>query len=131
VLRWAAADTAAVWKACTKKLSAISCQLSVGSKAPLARAGLFIWARVPARIWNIPDFFSGESATCPAADLQFAVGQCLEGIASGYWTLSVKQPSGLSATRVRVPCPPKVTRHNLNLLDKGCGRAMLEVTDSA
>jgi len=41
VLRWAAADTAAAWKACTKKLSAISRQLSVGSKAPLARAGPF------------------------------------------------------------------------------------------
>jgi hypothetical protein len=42
VLRWAAADTAAGWKACTKKLSAISRQLSVGSKAPLARAGPFL-----------------------------------------------------------------------------------------
>jgi hypothetical protein len=40
VLRWAA-DMAAAWKGCTKKLSAISCQLSVGSKAPLARAGPF------------------------------------------------------------------------------------------
>jgi hypothetical protein len=43
VLRWAA-DTAAVWKACTKKLSAVSRQLSVGSKAPLARVGLFFGA---------------------------------------------------------------------------------------
>ncbi len=43
MLRWAA-DTAAVWKACTKKLSAVSRQLSVGSKAPLARVGLFFGA---------------------------------------------------------------------------------------
>jgi hypothetical protein len=44
VLPWAA-DTAAVWKACTKKLSAVSRQLSVGSKAPLARAGPFCLVR--------------------------------------------------------------------------------------
>src|SRR2546426_537217 len=37
-------------------------------------------------------------------------GKRLEGVASGYWTLSVKQSSGLSATRVRVPLPPRVTR---------------------
>ncbi len=39
MLRWAA-DTAAGWKECTKKLSAISRQLSVGTEGP-ARAGLF------------------------------------------------------------------------------------------
>ena len=33
---------AAAWKACTKKLSAISCQLSARTKALLARVGLFI-----------------------------------------------------------------------------------------
>jgi hypothetical protein len=37
------AATAAAWTECTKKLSAISRQLSVRSKALLARAGLFAW----------------------------------------------------------------------------------------
>jgi hypothetical protein len=41
VLRWAAADTAAAWKGCTKKLLAISRQLSVRSKAPRKRGFLF------------------------------------------------------------------------------------------
>src|SRR5208282_636952 len=39
------AATAAAWTACTKKLSAISRQLSVRSKASLARAGLFVLGR--------------------------------------------------------------------------------------
>ena len=39
MLRWAA-DMAVGWKGCTKELSVISCQLSVGSKAP-REAGLF------------------------------------------------------------------------------------------
>jgi predicted ATPase len=41
VLRWAAADTAAAWKGCTKKLLAISRQLSVGLGAPLASGASF------------------------------------------------------------------------------------------
>jgi hypothetical protein len=49
VLPWAA-DTAVGWKGCTKKLSAIRSQLSVGSKAPLARAGPFCC--VPSRVEN-------------------------------------------------------------------------------
>jgi hypothetical protein len=53
VLRWAA-DTAAVWKACTKKLSAISRQLSVGSRAPLARAGLFCFVLVHLQSGYVP-----------------------------------------------------------------------------
>ena len=44
MLQWAA-DMAAGWKACTKKLSALSRQLSVGSKAPLVRAGPFYYGR--------------------------------------------------------------------------------------
>ena len=56
-------------------------------------------------------------------------GQRLEGIASGYWTLSVKQPSGLSATRVRVPCPPRLLGA-IYVLDKGLRRVILKVTDS-
>ena len=45
MLRWAA-DTVVGWKACTKKLSAISRQLSARSKTPLARAGLFYCADI-------------------------------------------------------------------------------------
>jgi hypothetical protein len=33
--------------------------------------------------------------------------QRLEGVASGYWTMSVKHSSGCSATRVRLPSPPR------------------------
>ena len=42
MLRWVAAAMVAGWKACTKKLSAISCQLSARSKAPLVERGFFV-----------------------------------------------------------------------------------------
>jgi hypothetical protein len=53
VLRWAAADTAAAWKACTKKLSAFS-----WIKGPARESGAFCLGRkleVPAfatRSWD-------------------------------------------------------------------------------
>ena len=69
MLRWAAADTAAGWKACTKKLSAISCQLSARSKALLARAGLFLFGLSKfAQIGKPPDFFSGDSRYDPRCE---------------------------------------------------------------
>ena len=63
MLQWAA-DTAVGWKGCTKKLSAISRQLSVGSKAPLSRAGLFFVKRAPtAEI--VPWQTNTVQASCP------------------------------------------------------------------
>jgi hypothetical protein len=44
VLRWAA-DTAAGWKACTKKLSAISCQLELDQKPRSRERGFLSCAR--------------------------------------------------------------------------------------
>ena len=66
MLRWAA-DTAVGWKGCTKKLSAISRQLSVRSKALLARAGLFLLCRGKfAHIGKPPDFIGSDSCCDPS-----------------------------------------------------------------
>jgi hypothetical protein len=53
MLRWAAATAAAAWATCTEL--ALGCQLSVESKALLARAGLFCFG-AECSAWNTLQF---------------------------------------------------------------------------
>ena len=55
--------------------------------------------------------------------------QSLEGVASGYWTMSVKHSSGCPATRVRIPRPPRSLEYWGYCLTVGFGALSYALTD--
>jgi hypothetical protein len=51
--------------------------------------------RRPLPIWNsVPVYFSGDITACDAGNRILCSGQCLEGVASGYWPPPAKRSSG-------------------------------------